>query len=53
MAAARCLPPAGTSRPITYETIFGLIAATGLRISEAMHLSGDVDLEQDLLTVRK
>jgi integrase len=54
MAAARCLPPAGTLRPITYETIFGLIAATGLRISEAMHLRcGDVDLEQDLLTVRK
>jgi integrase len=54
MAAARCLPPAGTLRLITYETIFGLIAAAGLRISEAMHLRcGDVDLEQDLLTVRK
>jgi integrase len=54
MAAARCLPPAGTLRPVTYETIFGLITATGLRISEAMHLRcGDIDLEQALLTVRK
>jgi integrase len=54
MAAARCLPPAGTARPVTYETIFGLIAATGLRISEAMHLRcGDLDLDQALLTVRK
>ena len=54
MAAARCLPPAGTARPATYEAIFGLIAATGLRISEAMHLRcGDLDLDQALLTVRK
>jgi integrase len=54
MAAARCLPPAGTLRPVTYETIFGLITATGLRISEAMHLRcGDLDLDQAILTVRK
>jgi integrase len=54
MAAARCLSPVGTARPVTYETIFGLIAATGLRISEAMHLRcGDLDLDQALLTVRK
>jgi hypothetical protein len=33
LAAARKLPPHGTSRPVTYETIFGLIAATGLHIS--------------------
>ena len=33
--------------------IFGLIAATGLRLSEALHLRcGDVDLEQGVLTVR-
>jgi len=54
LAAARCLSPAGTARPVTYETIFGLIAATGLRISEAMHLRcGDLDLDQALLTVWK
>ncbi|MEQ9495191.1 MAG: tyrosine-type recombinase/integrase, partial [Algiphilus sp.] len=40
-------------RPATYETIFGLIAATGLRLSEALHLRcGDVDLDQGVLTVR-
>jgi integrase len=33
--------------------IFGLIAAAGLRLSEALHLRcGDVDLEQGVLTVR-
>jgi len=54
LAAARKLPPSGTLRPVTYETIFGLIAATGLRISEALNLRcGDVDLDQGLLTIRK
>ena len=54
LAAARELPPHGASRPVTYETIFGLIAATGLRISETLNLRcGDVDLDQGLLTIRK
>jgi low affinity Fe/Cu permease len=54
LTAAWKLPPSGTSRPVTYETIFGLIAATGLRISEALNLRcGDVDLDQGLLTIRK
>lgn len=54
LAAARKLPPNGTSRPVTYETIFGLIAATGLRISEALNLRcGDIDLDQGILTIRK
>jgi integrase len=54
LAAARNLPPQGTSRPVTYETIFGLIAATGLRIAEALNLRcGDVDLDQGILTIRK
>lgn len=53
LAAARRLVPHGGLRPATYETIFGLIAATGLRISEALHLRyGDVDLVQGVLTVR-
>jgi integrase len=54
LAAARDLPPRGTSRPVTYATIFGLIAATGMRISEVLRLRcGDVDLDQGLLTVRE
>jgi integrase len=53
LAAARRLAPHGGLRPATYETIFGLIAATGLRISEALHLRcDDVDLDQGVLTVR-
>ncbi|MEP6905521.1 MAG: tyrosine-type recombinase/integrase [Gemmatimonadales bacterium] len=51
--AARRLDPHGGLRPATYETIFGLIAATGLRLSEALHLRcGDVELEQGIVTVR-
>ena len=53
LAAARHLAPHGGLRPATYETIFGLIAATGLRLSEALHLRcGNVDLDQGVLTVR-
>lgn len=53
LAAARRLAPRGGLRPATYETIFGLIAATGLRLSEALHLRcGDVDLDQGALTIR-
>ena len=53
LAAARRLAPHGGLRPATYEMIFGLIAAAGLRLSEALHLRcGDVDLEQGVLTVR-
>jgi integrase len=54
LAAARRLPPEGTLRPITYETIFGLIACSGLRISEVLNLRwGDVDVARALLTVRQ
>jgi integrase len=43
MAAAASLPPAGTMRPLTYAMLFGLLAATGMRISEALALRlGDV-----------
>jgi integrase len=53
LAAAQRLAPHGGLRPATYATIFGLIAATGLRLSEALHLRcGDIDLDQCLLTVR-
>jgi integrase len=54
LAAARRLPGRNALRPATYEAILGLIAATGLRISEALHLQcGDVDADQAVLTVRK
>ena len=52
-AAAGLAPPDGL-RPMTYRTLFGLIAAVGLRLSEAVHLTvGDVDLEAGAITVRK
>ena len=52
LATARGLSPA--LRGATYETLFGLLAATGLRISEARHLTdADVDLKLGMLTVRQ
>jgi integrase len=54
LAAARGLAPTGGLRPVTYETLFGLIASVGLRLSEALHLlDADVDLKLDRLTVRQ
>lgn len=43
LQAAAALGPKGSLRPRTYVTLLGLIAATGLRISEAVRLKlGDV-----------
>ncbi len=43
----------GQLRPLTCRTLVGLLACTGLRISEALALSTqDVDLIQGILTVR-
>ncbi|MFM0101198.1 tyrosine-type recombinase/integrase [Paraburkholderia nemoris] len=54
LVTARQLPPTGGLRPVTCETVFGLLAATGLRISEALALRRlDVDLERGLLTIRQ
>ena len=54
LAAARQLAPAGGLRPHTYATLFGLLACTGLRLSEALNLTrSDVDWERGLLTVRQ
>lgn len=48
------MAPLGGLRPLTYKTLFGLIAATGLRISEALKLQvADVDLSGAALTVRQ
>lgn len=53
LTAASLLQPTGTLRPATYEALFGLIAATGLRISEALNLRyGDVDMVNQCLTIR-
>lgn len=52
--AARQLRPPGGLRPLTYETLLGLLACTGLRISEALRLrQGDVDLDQGVITVHQ
>jgi integrase len=41
-------------RGLTYSTLFGLIAVTGLRISEAISLNDtDVDLASGILTIRR
>lgn len=54
LRAAAALPPAGGLRAATYYYLFGLLAVTGLRISEAIGLElRDVDLRQGVLTVRK
>lgn len=40
--------------PLTYRTLLGLLAVTGLRISEALHLKAeDVELSRGLLIVRQ
>lgn len=54
LQAARQLGPCDGLRAATYETLFGLIASAGLRISEAIALADiDVDLQAGVLTVRQ
>lgn len=54
LAAARQLGPQGSLRPATFETLFGLMASTGLRVSEAIHLrNADADLKRGILTIRQ
>ena len=54
LAAARKLGPDGGLRPAVMETLFGLIACTGLRISEALGLlDTDVDLKDGVLRIRQ
>ncbi|UCG89162.1 MAG: tyrosine-type recombinase/integrase [Gemmatimonadota bacterium] len=46
------LGPAGGLTPRTFVTLFGLLVSTGLRISEALHLTRqDVDLETGMLYI--
>jgi integrase len=54
LKAALALPPANGLRRWTYHYLFGLIAVTGMRLSEAIGLErADVDLEEGVLTVRE
>jgi integrase/recombinase XerD len=53
LATAASLDPLDGLRPRCYVTLFGLLACTGLRISEALALAcEDVDLDGAVITVR-
>ena len=53
IGAAFKLPPQNGLKPWTYACLFGLLAVTGMRISEAMNLKlEDVDLKEGVLTIR-
>ncbi|MFZ2170529.1 MAG: tyrosine-type recombinase/integrase [Methylococcaceae bacterium] len=49
---AEQLKPIGTLRPHTYSTLFGLLATTGIRISEALSLRFN-DVTPEGLVIRK
>jgi integrase len=52
--ATRVLGPADSLRPHTFAALIGLLACTGLRISEALTLQdGDADLGAGVLTIRQ
>jgi integrase len=54
LAAARQLGPTPGLRGAIFETLFGLIASTGMRISEALSLQNeDVDLKYGILTIHQ
>jgi integrase len=52
LRAAAALEPAGSIRSIMYATLLGLIAATGMRIAEALALQLD-DVTADGLVIRE
>lgn len=52
--AAAKLPSFNGIRGLTYPTLFGLIAVTGIRISEALSLdASDVDLETGVIMIQR
>jgi integrase len=53
LQAAKSLPSRHPLRPWTYHCFFGLLAVTGLRLGEALHLRiRDIDWSEGMLTVR-
>lgn len=53
MAAAGRLTPVYPNRALVYATLLGLLACTGMRISEAIGLTlADIDLDKGLIVVR-
>ena len=52
LRTAAALEPAGSIRPVLYTTLLGLIAATGMRIAEALALQLD-DVTADGLVIRE
>jgi integrase len=54
LAAARRLGPTPGLRGVVFETLFGLIASTGMRLSAALSLHNeDVDLKYGMLTIHQ
>jgi integrase len=54
LAAAQQLSPQQSLRPLTFSTLLGLLACTGLRISEALQLAlADWEPAQAVLTIRQ
>ena len=54
LAAAGRLWPTYPLKRLTFQTLFGLLACTGLRISEALKLNSDhVDLDRGVLQIEK
>ena len=52
--AARLLPSAGGLKGLTYTTLFGLLAVTGMRVSEAIALDcADTNLDDGVLVIRR
>lgn len=52
--AAAKLPSPNGIRSLTFPTMFGLLASTGMRVSEVIALDvGDVDLEAGVITVQR
>lgn len=53
LKATSAIRPRSGLRPRTYSALFGLLACTGMRVSEALALNNDdVDMNTGLLTVR-
>lgn len=52
LQAAAALEPASSIRPLMYTTLLGLIAATGMRIAEALALRAE-DVTADGLVIRE